>query len=45
MFSFLEMLGKSQYNMRTTWLENILSDYEEDEYIKLHPKVDIVLMV
>jgi len=41
-FSFLEMLGTSQHNMPNTWLENILSDYEDDEYIKLHPKVFII---
>ena len=43
MFSFLEMLGASQYN--TPGLEKILADYEDDEYIDLHPKVDIVLLV
>ena len=41
-FSFLEMLGTSQYN--TPGLKNILADYQENEYIDLHPKVNIILM-
>jgi len=39
-FSFLEMLGTSQYN--TPGLQNILADYQENEYIDLHPKVFII---
>ena len=38
-FSFLEMLAKSKFG--TPGVQSLLANYEENEYICLHPKVCI----